>query len=102
MAEPREIPQLTSELIDMSREYLRQETIEPAKALGKHAGFGFGGAILFSMGGLLLVFALYALLRILFPETEWYEVLARFLTFLGAAIAAGLVGWRITYVSNQG
>jgi len=102
MAEPKEIPQLTSELIDMSREYLRQETIEPAKALGKNAGMGFGGAILFSLGGLFFVFGLYALLQLVLPDTEWYEVLARFLTFVGAAIAAAIVFWRIQSVSDQG
>ena len=85
----------------MSREYLRQETIEPAKALGMHAGLGFGGAFLFSLGTLAFVFGLYALLRQVLPETEWYEVLARFLTFVGALIAAALVGWRISYVSEK-
>jgi len=102
MAEPQEIPELTTELIDMSREYLRQETIEPAKALGKHAGLGFGGAFLFSLGALAFVFGLYALLRMVLPQTDWYEVLARFLTFVGALIIAGLVGWRISRVSDQG
>lgn len=102
MAEPRELPELTTELIDMSREYLRQETIEPAKALGKHAGLGFGGAFLFSLGALAFVFGLYALLRMVLPQTDWYEVLARFLTFVGALIVAGLVGWRISRVSDQG
>jgi hypothetical protein len=102
MAEPQEIPELTTELIDMSREYLRQETIEPAKALGKHAGLGFGGAFLFSLGALAFVFGLYALLRMVLPQTDWYEVLARFLTFVGALIIAGLVGWRISHVSDQG
>lgn len=102
MAEPREIPELTTELIDMSREYLRQETIEPAKALGKHAGLGFGGALLFSLGALAFVFGLYALLRMVLPQTDWYEVLARLLTFVGALIIAGLVGWRISRVSDQG
>ena len=101
MAEPQEIPELTTELINMSREYLRQETIEPAKALGKHAGFGFGGAILFSAGAVTFVFALYALLRMVLPDTEWYEVLARFLAFVGALIAAALVGWRISSVSEE-
>lgn len=101
MAEPREIPELTTELIDMSREYLRQETIEPAKALGKHAGLGFGGAFLFSLGAMMFVFGLYALLRMVLPETEWYEVLSRFLTFVGALIAAALVGWRISVVNQE-
>ena len=101
MADPKEIPQLTNELIDMSREYLRQETLEPAKALGKHAGFGIGGAMLFSLGSLFFVFGAYALFRILLPETEWFEVLARFLAFVTALAAAALVGWRISVVSEK-
>jgi hypothetical protein len=101
MSDPREIPQLTTELIDMSREYLRQETIEPAKALGKHAGLGFGGAFLFSLGALFFVFGLYALMRFVLPEGEWYEVLSRFLAFVGAAVAAAIVGWRISVVSEE-
>lgn len=95
MAEPSEIPQLTTELIDMSREYLRQETIEPAKRLGKHAGMGFGGALVLSLGALFLVFALYSALKALLPDGEWWVVLARFLTAIAAAGAAGIVAWRM-------
>ncbi len=79
----------------MAREYLRQETLEPAKRLGKHAGMGVGGAMVLSFGSFLLVLALYFLLRMVLPATEWYEVLARFLTALGAAGAGGLVVWRM-------
>jgi hypothetical protein len=95
MPSPQEIPQLTSELIDMSREYLRQETLEPAKRLGKHAGMGIGGAMVISLGAIFLVLGLYSALRVLLPSSEWYEVLARFLTALGAAGAAGVVVWRM-------
>jgi Putative Actinobacterial Holin-X, holin superfamily III len=95
MAGPQEIPQLTTELIDMSREYLRQETLEPAKALGKHAGMGVGGAVVLSFGSFLLVLAVYFALRMAFPDTEWFEVLARFLTAVAAASAAGLAIWRM-------
>src|SRR3546814_1286347 len=68
MARPQEIPQLTTELIDMSREYLRQETLEPAKRLGKHAGMGIGGAALLSFGSFLMVLGLYFALRMVFPD----------------------------------
>lgn len=102
MADPREIPQLTTELIDMSREYLRQETIEPAKRLGQNAGMGFGGAIVMSLGGMFMVFALYTLLKAVFPDdSDWWVVLARFLTALAAAGAAGLIGWRMSNDDNQ-
>ena len=95
MANPQEIPQLVTELYDMAKEYLRQETVEPAKRLGKQAGMGIGGAIVMSIGAFLLVLGAYFALRMLLPEGEWWEVLARLLTAVIAAIGAGLVAWRI-------
>ncbi|MFZ0626573.1 MAG: phage holin family protein [Acidimicrobiia bacterium] len=95
MAEPREIPQLTSELVEMSKEYLKQETLEPAKRLGKKAGFGIGGAIVISLGGFFLVLALYGGLKMWLPEGEWWVVLARFIAAVAAAGAAGLIVWRM-------
>jgi hypothetical protein len=102
MPSPQEIPQLTSELIDMSRQYLRQETIEPAKALAKHAGMGIGGAMVLSLGALFLVLGLFSGLRVWLPSGQWFEVLARFLTAIGAAGAAGLVAWRMQSDNQQG
>jgi hypothetical protein len=95
MPEPHEIPQLTGELIDMSREYLRQETLEPAKRLGKTAGMGIGGAVATSLGAFFLVLALYSGLKMWLPVGEWWVVLARFITALAAAGGAGLVVWRM-------
>jgi hypothetical protein len=95
MPEPHEIPQLTTELIDMSREYLRQETLEPAKRLGKTAGMGIGGAVAISFGAFFLVLALYNGLKMWLPLGEWWVVLAKFLTALAAAAGAGLVAWRM-------
>jgi len=95
MPEPQEIPQLTTELIDMSREYLRQETLEPAKRLGKTAGMGIGGAVAISFGAFFLVLALYNGLKMWLPLGEWWVVLAKFLTALAAAAGAGLVAWRM-------
>ena len=95
MADPREIPQLTTELVDMSREYLRQETLEPAKELGKVAGMGIGGATAMGLGGFFFVLALYSGLKMWLPEGAWWVVLARFITALVAAGSAGLVAWRM-------
>ena len=96
MAEPQEIPQIASELVDMSRDYLRQELVEPAKRLGKHAGMGVGGAVLLSLGAFLLAWGLYHGLKAVFPEGAWYVVLARLLTAVGSLGVAGLVAWRMT------
>ena len=95
MADPREIPQLTTELIDMSREYLRQETLEPAKQLGRQAGRGLGGAMAIALGAFFMVLAVYSALKMLLPSGAWWVVLARFITALVAAGGAALVGWRM-------
>jgi hypothetical protein len=95
MPDPQEIPQIATELVEMSREYLRQETLEPAKRLGKHAAMGLGGAVALSVGGFFLAWGLYHLLKVVLPEGEWYLVLSRFLTAVAAGGAAGLVIWRM-------
>jgi hypothetical protein len=100
MAEPQEIPQLTTELIDMSREYLRQETVEPAKALGKAAGMGIGGAMTLGLGAFFFALALYSALKMWLPEGAWWVVLARFITALAAAGGAGVVAWRMQGDNN--
>jgi hypothetical protein len=97
---PKELPELVSELVTMSKEYLRQETVEPARRLGKYAGMGLGGGVLFAIASLLLTLGLFALLRRLLPETPWWGVAARFLTFVGAGGAAALIGWRLTRDSD--
>lgn len=102
MANPQEIPQITTELVEMSREYLRQETLEPAKKLGKAAGMGVGGALVMGIGAVCLVWGLYYGLQLILPKGEWWVVLARGLTAIAAAAAAGIIGWRLSVDSQQG
>jgi hypothetical protein len=102
MPNPQEIPQIATELVEMSREYLRQETLEPAKRLGKQAGMGIGGSIVMAIGSVCLAWALYYGLTLLLPDGEWWIVLARGLTAIAAAAAAGIIGWRISVDSQQG
>lgn len=94
MPQPKQIPELASELFNLSKEYLLQETVEPAKKLGKYAGLGIGGAVLFAVAAVLLVLSLYALFQLLLPETAWFNVLARGLTAVVSSAAAGLIAWR--------
>lgn len=101
MAQSQEIPQIATELVEMSREYLRQETLEPAKRLGKHAAMGVGGAVLLGLGAALLAWGLYYGLQMLFPKGEWWVVLSRALTAVAAAATAGLVGWRMSSGDNE-
>lgn len=106
MPEPHEIPQIATELVDMSREYLRQETVEPAKRLGKVAGMGIGGAMVLGLGAFLLAWGFYYGLVTVFQEfvgdSRWWVVLSRFVTALVAAGVAGLVVWRMQDGDNSG
>lgn len=80
----------------MSKEYLRQETVEPAKKLGQLAGFGIGAGFVFAFATLFFVLGAYALFKAVLPEGEWWLVLARGLTVVAAAAGAGLIGWRMS------
>lgn len=102
MANPQEIPQIATELVEMSREYLRQETLEPAKQLGVQAGMGIGGAIMMAIAAVCLAWGLYYGVQLLLPEGEWWTVLARGITAIAAAAAAGVIGWRMQVDSQQG
>lgn len=68
MPEPtdKSVPQVLTELWDLVKTYARQEVVEPLKGVGRYLGFGLGGAILGSIGVVLL---LLALLRALQTQT---------------------------------
>lgn len=95
MPKPQEIPVLAAELFEMAKEYLRQETIEPAKRLGRQAGLGIGGAVVMASGAFLLAWGLYFGLKMTLPDGEWWGVLARALTAVATALAGVLVAWRM-------
>jgi hypothetical protein len=79
-----------SELWDLIVTYLKQETVEPIKGLGRFLQWGVPGALLFSMGFVLL---LLGLLRFLQTETgahlrgNWSWV-----PYLATLVLAGVIG----------
>ncbi len=96
MTNRKEIPELATELVELSKEYLIQETVEPAKRLGRLAGFGLAAGLLFAVAALFLGLGVYAAFRRLLPDGPWYVVAARGLTVVVTAGAAGIIGWRMT------
>ena len=95
-AEPNELPQMVTDLVDMSKEYLRQETLEPAKKLGRFAGMSIGAGALLAFVALFTGLATYALFLQVLPEGDWWVVAARGFTVLVTAGLAGLLGWRMS------
>jgi len=96
MSSPKELPQLVSELTDLSKQYILQETVEPAKRLGRVAGLGFGAGVLFAFAAIFLGIALALLLVAVLPEGDLWKALAYFISTLLLAGIAGLIVWRAT------
>ncbi|HLG01178.1 MAG TPA: phage holin family protein [Acidimicrobiia bacterium] len=88
----KQLPELLSELWELIRAYVRQETLDPIKGVGKWVAFGVAGALLVGMG---VVFLAVAVLRILQTETDttftgnwsWAPYL---IVFAALAIGGGL------------
>jgi hypothetical protein len=60
------MPEVASELWGLTKDYARQETVEPLKGVGRYLGYGAGGAIL---GGLGVILLMLSALRALQTET---------------------------------
>ena len=54
MSDITELPQLVTEMVEVSKEYLRDETIAPIKRLGAYSAKTVGAGILFALGAFLL------------------------------------------------
>ncbi len=63
---PKTVPEVAADLWALTKEYARQETIDPIKDLGRYLGYGVGGAVLFGFGFVMLMLAA---LRALQTET---------------------------------
>jgi len=64
------------EIKDVALRYVREETVDPVKALGRYTAFGCAGSFLVGLGGLLLAVGLLRLLQELFHgTTSWIPYL---------------------------
>ncbi len=101
---PKSIPQVASELWELSTAYAKQETIDPLKGLGRFVGWGVGGAIVLGIGVVLLMLGG---LRALQTETSttftgnlsWLPYL---ITVVAGLVLIGLALWRITRRKGPG
>ncbi len=94
MARARELPQQIGEFVELAKEYTKQRTLEPAKALGKAAGLGFAAALVFSLAALFLAVAGMRLIVDALPDTAIWGGLGYVLAAIGLFIVAGIVAWR--------
>jgi hypothetical protein len=99
-AEPKSIPEVATELWAMTKDYARQETIDPLKGVGRYLGYGAGGALLLALGVIMLMLSgLRAL------QTQTGDALDGSLSWLPyvivLAVAALLVAWAVSRISKK-
>ena len=95
MTDPRELPQQVAELIELAKQYLRQETVEPMRRLGLSAAVAVAVTVLVSFGAVLGSLALHGFLVEVLPETSWWGVASAGITsavLLCGALVVGKMG----------
>jgi Putative Actinobacterial Holin-X, holin superfamily III len=98
--ESKSMPEVATDLWGLTKDYARQETVEPLKGIGRYLGYGAIGALLLALGVILLMLAG---LRALQTETgstftgnlSWVPYL------IVLVVAAALVGWAVSRISKN-
>lgn len=93
MANPSELPELVREFTNMSKEYLLQETVEPAKQLGRFAGFSIGAAFAFAIGVLFLGVAGTRWIVRAMPDGPNWTALGYLVSVVALAVIASIIIW---------
>lgn len=91
MATIRELPDLVREFIEMAKTYLRQETVESGRLLGRFAGFSIAAGLAFALGALLLAIAGLRYIRLALPEGENWAALGYIVWALGMGLVAAII-----------
>ena len=96
MPKTTELPEMVGEFIDLSKQYVREQTIEPAKKLGRLAGFSFAGAIIIALSVIFLAVAGARFIIDVLPEGAMWSGLGYILSSIALLMVTGLMMWRLS------
>lgn len=98
--EPKSVPEVATELWALTKDYARQETVDPLKGVGRYLAYGSAGALLGSIGVILLMLAG---LRALQTETgSTFEGNLSWIPYLIVLVVAGaLVAYAVSRISRK-
>ena len=88
MSRVADIPKLVSELAELTKAYLVENTVQPLRRIGRFTGLSLLGGILMTVGWVLLSVAGLRLLLSVLPDTPLWSALAYALASLAALLAA--------------
>lgn len=87
------------EVIDLVKNYAKQETLAPVRGAGRWIGFGLAGAVLIGSGTLLLVLGLLRLVQNEFAPTfagRWMSLLPYVFALVLCLVVIGIAVTRIS------
>ena len=98
--EPKSVPEVATELWGLTKDYARQETVDPLKGVGRYLAFGSAGALL---GGLGVIVLMLAALRALQTETgSTFTGNLSWIPYIIVLVAAGvLAAYAVTRIARK-
>jgi hypothetical protein len=99
VAKTSELPELVGEFIDLAKQYFREQTLDPAKGLGRLAGFSFAGALVLTLAVIFLSVAGVRLIIWALPGDPGSALWSGFgyvLAAIALLVATGILMWRVT------
>jgi hypothetical protein len=94
VARVKELPELVGEFIDMAKQYVKEQTVEPAKRLGRAAGMGLAAAFVFVLAALFLAVAGMRAIVGLLPDGPIWSGFGYVIAAVAVLTATGLIMWR--------
>lgn len=95
MADPRELPQQVADLIELAKQYLRQETVDPLRRIGQSVARAVIAAVLLGLGVVMLAMGLHRFLTEALPHGRWWEAAAAAMVTVVFSLAAVIVAGRV-------
>ena len=87
------------QVVDIVKEYVRQETLGPIKGAGRWLGVGVAGAFMIGSGCVLLVLAGLRMVQAELGKSfrgEWMSLLPYLFAFTFSLLVIAIAAWRIT------
>lgn len=94
MATASELPELVEEFYGLAKRYVREQTLEPAKRLGRLAGWSLAAALLFMLAAVFLAIAGMRTIVDLMPDGAIWSGFGYVLSALALLAVTGLLVWR--------
>ena len=101
MTDHKELPQQVADLVELTKQYLRQETVDPLRRIGRSVARALTAALLVGLGAVMLSMGLHRFLTEVLPDGQWWTSAAAALVAVVFGLAAAIVATRLRTGNEQ-